>query len=111
MSLRLVGMTMLYFFSNESSKTIRTRRSLENVLFSESSSILVSRKRNKQIDMRCCLNVVSSSNDYENRTFGLRDRTFLRICSKRGRDFSTTLEMTRWGRDDKWKEIPRRCSG
>ena len=72
MSLRLVGMTMLYFFSNESSKTIRTRRSLENVLFSESSSILVSRKRNKQIDMRCCLNVVSSSNDYENRTFGLR---------------------------------------
>ena len=52
MSLRLVGMTMLYFFSNESSKTIRTRRSLENVLFSESSSILVSRKRNKQIDMR-----------------------------------------------------------
>ena len=63
---------MLYFFSNESSKTIRTRRSLENVLFSESSSILVSRKRNKQIDMRCCLNVVSSSNDYENRTFGLR---------------------------------------
>ena len=26
-------------------------------------------------------------------------------------DFSTLLEMTRWGRDDKWKEIPRRCSG
>ena len=33
-------------------------------------------KRDKQIDMRCCLNVVSSSNDYENRTFGLRARTF-----------------------------------
>ena len=33
-------------------------------------------KQDKQIDMRCCLNVVSSSNDYENRTFGLRARTF-----------------------------------
>ena len=59
-------------FLEKISKTFRTRRSLENVLFSESSSILVSRKRDKQIDMRCCLNVVSSSNDYENRTFGLR---------------------------------------
>ena len=47
---------VLHVSSNEFSKTIRTRRSLEN----------------KQIDMRCCLNVVSSSNDYENRTFGLR---------------------------------------
>ena len=54
------------------SKTFRTRRSLENVLFSESSSILVSRKRDKEIDMRSCLSKASSSNDYENRTFGLR---------------------------------------
>ena len=48
------------------------RRSLEGVGFSESSSILVSRKRDKQIDMRSCLSVASSSNDYENRTAGLR---------------------------------------
>ena len=37
-----------------------------------SSSILVSRKRDKQIDMRCCLSEASSSNDYDNRTAGLR---------------------------------------
>ena len=60
------------FLSNKISKTFRTRRSLENVLFSESSSILVSRKRDKEIDMRSCLSKASSSNDYENRTFGLR---------------------------------------
>ena len=29
-------------------------------------------KQYKQIDMRSCLSVASSSNDYENRTFGLR---------------------------------------
>jgi len=28
--------------------------------------------RDKQIDMRCCLSEASSSNDYENRTCGLR---------------------------------------
>ena len=55
-----------------SSKTLRTRRSLEDVLLSESFSILVSRMRDKQIDMRCCLSVASSSNDYDNRTSGLR---------------------------------------
>ena len=54
------------------SKTFRTRRSLEDVLLSESFSILVSRMRDKQIDMRCCLSVASSSNDYDNRTSGLR---------------------------------------
>ena len=54
------------------SKTFRTRRSLEDVLLSESSSILVSRKRDKQIDMRCCLSEASSSNDYDNITSGLR---------------------------------------
>ena len=63
---------MLHVSSNKFSKTFRTRRSLENVLFSESSSILVSRKRDKEIDMRSCLSKASSSNDYENRTFGLR---------------------------------------
>jgi hypothetical protein len=53
-------------------KTFRTRRSLEDVLLSESLSILVSRKRDKQIDMRSCLSEASSSNDYDNITSGLR---------------------------------------
>ena len=74
--------TVLHVSSNKFSKTFRTRRSLEDVLLSESSSILVSRKRDKQIDMRCCLSEASSwtsqaakpsaSNDYDNRTSGLR---------------------------------------
>ena len=34
-------------------------------------------KRYKQIDMRSCLSEASSSNDYDNITSGLRDRTFL----------------------------------
>ena len=63
---------VLHVFSNKFSKTFRTRRSLEDVLLSESSSILVSRKRDKQIDMRCCLSEASSSNDYDNITSGLR---------------------------------------
>ena len=52
--------------------TFRKRRSLEDVLLSESSSILGSPKRDKQIDMRSCLSVASSSNDYDNITSGLR---------------------------------------
>ena len=52
-------------------KTFRTRRYLSDVLLSESSSILVSRKRDKLIDMRSCLSEASSSNDYDNITSGL----------------------------------------
>ena len=36
-------------------------------------------KRDKQIDMKSCLSVASSLNDYDNRTTGLGDRTFSRI--------------------------------
>ena len=57
--------------ANKFSKTFRTKRYLQDVLLSESSSILVSRKRDKQIDMRCCLSGASSSNDYDNITSGL----------------------------------------
>ena len=35
-------------------------------------------KQDKQIDMRCCLNEASSSNDYENRTIGLRAQDVFR---------------------------------
>ena len=35
--------TMLHVFENKAQKTLRTKRSLEDVLLSESSSILVSR--------------------------------------------------------------------
>ena len=35
-------------------------------------------KRDKQIDMKSCLSVASSLNDYDNRTTGLGDRTFSR---------------------------------
>ena len=36
-------------------------------------------KRDKQIDMKSCLSVASSLNDYDNITTGLGDRTFSRI--------------------------------
>ena len=58
-----------HVFSDESSKTFRMRRSLEGVGFSESSSILVSRKRDKQIDMRSCLSVASSLSDLKDLLF------------------------------------------
>ena len=50
-----------YQIKERITKTFRTKRSLEDVLLSESFSILVSRKRNKQIVMRCCLSKASSS--------------------------------------------------
>ena len=66
------GARHVFFINTQlNSKTFRTKRSLEDVLLSESSSILVSRERDKQIDMRCCLSGASSSNDYDNITSGL----------------------------------------
>ena len=60
-------------------------------------------ERDKIIDMRCCLSGASSSNDYDNRTTGLRAQdvfeNYMRKQTqdnppKGRRDLSTSLEMT-----------------